>query len=96
MKPGPCAGSGTSSRYRSTIGKLMSSMVDASRITVVPTGVDSARFGVEVEREPAGPVVLFLGSMDWEANIDGVEWMCATMWQRIRAGGARRHIPRRG
>lgn len=64
--------------------ELMAQMTDPSRITVVPTGVDASRFGAEANREPAGPVVLFLGTMDYQANIDGVEWMCATMWPQIR------------
>jgi len=61
---------------------LMSDMTDPSRITVVPTGVDVAAY-----RGPAdssdGASVMFLGSMDWEANIDGVAWFCDQVWPRI-------------
>ena len=28
---------------------------------------------------------MYLGSMDWEANIDGVDWFCAEMWPRIKS-----------
>ena len=63
---------------------LMSPMTDPSRITVVPTGVD-----VEAYRTPAdssdAPSVMFLGSMDWEANIDGVEWFCEQVWPHVIA-----------
>lgn len=63
---------------------LMSSMTDPSRITVVPTGVD-----VETYRTAAGAFgahsVMFLGSMDWPANIDGVEWFCEQVWPRVIA-----------
>ncbi|HJU74638.1 MAG TPA: glycosyltransferase family 4 protein [Gemmatimonadaceae bacterium] len=63
---------------------LMARMVDPRRISVVPTGVDVARFQAAASREPSAPVVMYLGSMDWEANIDAVEWFCAEMWPRIR------------
>ncbi len=63
---------------------LMSTMTDPSHITVVPTGVD-----VEAYRSPAdssaAPSVMFLGSMDWEANIDGVEWFCEQVWPQVVA-----------
>ena len=39
-------------------------------------GLGGVRFGQEI---------IFLGSMDWEPNIDGVEWMCREIWPRIRA-----------
>ena len=63
----------------------MLEMGGASRITVVPTGVDVGRFREAASTQPTEPVVLFLGSMDWEPNIDGVEWMCREIWPRIKA-----------
>jgi sugar transferase (PEP-CTERM/EpsH1 system associated) len=68
--------------------ELMSKMTDASRITVVPTGVDIKKYspGVEAEKvgkSPDGPLVVFLGSMDWEPNIDGVEYFCREVWPRV-------------
>lgn len=65
--------------------RLMAGMLDPTRISVVPTGVDIARFHAAADQEPDGPLVLYLGSMDWEANVDGVEWFCADMWPRIHA-----------
>ncbi len=66
---------------------LMAKIVDPSRITVVPTGVDVAHY--RTARDAAGgndgPVVLFLGSMDWEANVDGVDYFCREIWPRINA-----------
>ena len=108
----------------------MSAMTEASRISVVPTGVDlqmyrsaageaaavdemnagetkagetradeaksdatsmngatgassgtssSTSFGVSAQ----APLVVFLGSMDWEANIDGVDYFCREIWPRV-------------
>jgi glycosyltransferase involved in cell wall biosynthesis len=67
--------------------QLMSRMADESRISVVPTGVDLAEYGELGNAHTAPtdkPVVLFLGSMDWEANIDGVDFFCRDIWPAIQ------------
>ena len=65
--------------------EAMEWMVDASHISVVPTGVDLKKFQYDPDVEPAGPLVVFTGSMDWEANIDGVEYFCKEVWPLVRA-----------
>jgi polysaccharide biosynthesis protein PslH len=60
-------------------------MVDPSHISVVPTGVDLKKFQYDPEAQPAGPLVVFTGSMDWEANIDGVEYFCKEVWPLVLA-----------
>jgi len=65
--------------------ELMSPMVDPSRITVVPTGVDLQQYRPVVGRQPVKPLVVFTGSMDWEANIDAVEYFCREAWPLVRA-----------
>jgi glycosyltransferase involved in cell wall biosynthesis len=77
---------------------LMSEMTDVARITVVPTGVDLSQYRAAastVSAEDAGeasamqvalekePLVVFLGSMDWEANIDGVDYFCREVWPAV-------------
>ncbi|MGC2558384.1 MAG: glycosyltransferase, partial [Terriglobales bacterium] len=54
---------------------LMTRWVEGDRITVVPTGVDLAEFAPDSSNptEPA-PIVSFVGAMDWEPNVDGVEY----------------------
>jgi polysaccharide biosynthesis protein PslH len=64
---------------------LMSEMVDSTHISVAPTGVDLAEYRSDVLPAAAEPVVMFLGSMDWEANIDGVEYFHRESWPRIQA-----------
>lgn len=45
---------------------------------VIPTGVDLEFFGY---RPPAAtPNVVFTGSMDWMANIDGIEFLLREVW----------------
>lgn len=63
---------------------LMSNMTDPSHITVVPTGVDVAAYRSAADSSAAASV-MFLGSMDWEANIDGVEWFCEEVWPHVIA-----------
>lgn len=65
--------------------KLMTDMVPGCRVCVVPTGVDVRAYSTVAGQEPTGPTVLFLGSMDWEANVDGVEWFCRDVWERVVA-----------
>ena len=62
----------------------MRSMTSPDRVTVVPTGVDMSQYGTG--RSPAGNGrdVIFLGSMDWEANVDAVEYFCHEIWPSIR------------
>ncbi len=64
---------------------IMAQLIDARHITVVPTGVDVARLHAAANTEPRTPLVMYLGSMDWEANVDGVEWFAREMWPRVRA-----------
>jgi polysaccharide biosynthesis protein PslH len=69
---------------------LMSAMTSGERITVVPTGVDVSAFRA-VAQPSNEPIVLFLGSMDWPANADGVAFFCRDIWPRVAAAvpGAR-------
>jgi polysaccharide biosynthesis protein PslH len=65
--------------------ETMSSMVDPSHISVVPTGVDLSKYWYDPNVRPSGPLVVFTGSMDWEPNIDGVEFFCKEVWARVLA-----------
>jgi polysaccharide biosynthesis protein PslH len=68
--------------------QAMSGMVNPSRISVVPTGVDLGKYRYDPEAHPTAPLVVFTGSMDWEPNIDGVEYFCANIWPHVLA-----HVP---
>jgi glycosyltransferase involved in cell wall biosynthesis len=62
----------------------MASMVDGTRVTVVPTGVDVSTYGA-LAATAEEPRLLFLGSMDWEANVDAVDYFCRDIWPAILA-----------
>lgn len=64
---------------------LMSAMTRSDRITVAPTGVDLSAYRPVAEVEADAPIVMFLGSMDWEANVDGVEYFCREIWPAVKA-----------
>jgi len=49
--------------------EVMSGMMDREKITVIPTGVDVAKFSYNPELRPARPLVVFAGSMDWAPRL---------------------------
>ena len=72
---------------------LMEAWVEGSRITVVPTGVDLQQYQPDFAFKPA-PVALFVGAMDWEPNVDAMEYFCQDIWPSIvaRVPGAKLRI----
>jgi glycosyltransferase involved in cell wall biosynthesis len=61
----------------------MRSKYGVSRIAAVPTGVDIDYFAPKGGRSPSTDLV-FLGSMDWMPNIDGVQWFVNEILPLIR------------
>ncbi|HKS40978.1 MAG TPA: glycosyltransferase family 4 protein [Blastocatellia bacterium] len=62
----------------------MSAMTDPSRISVVPTGVDLKQYRASATASATEKLVIFVGSMDWEANIDGVDYFCREVWPAVK------------
>lgn len=58
-------------------------MDSSCEITVVPTGVDTRKFSVAPPSTTNPPRVVFTGSMDWEPNIDAVEYFCQRIWPGV-------------
>lgn len=63
--------------------ELMTRWIDPSRITVVPTGVDLKQF--HPGPSSSNPLVLFVGAMDWQPNVDAMEYFCHDIWPLILA-----------
>ena len=61
-------------------------MAAARQVSVVPTGVDTSKYQYDPTLRPQFPLVVFSGSMDWEPNIDGVEYFCKDIWPRVLKG----------
>ncbi len=63
--------------------ELMRSRFGISNVSSVPTGVDTAYF----ERPAASQLrhdLVFVGSMDWMPNIDGMRWFLAEVFPNIQ------------
>ena len=73
----------------------MKTMTDSARISVVPTGVDLRQYQAAAGESATEPVVMFLGSMDWEANVDGVTLLLPRNMAAGETRGARSAIPHR-
>jgi polysaccharide biosynthesis protein PslH len=66
--------------------RLMAAWTDPKRITVVPTGVDLEMYRALDSLPAAGALVMFIGAMDWEPNVDAVEYFCREIWPAIESG----------
>lgn len=62
---------------------LMEAWVEGARITVVPTGVDLQQYRANFSYQPQSPLVMFVGAMDWEPNVDAMEYFCAEIWPSV-------------
>jgi glycosyltransferase involved in cell wall biosynthesis len=49
-----------------------------------PTGVDLEYFQLLPRTTSDVPTVMFMGSMDWYANVDGVNWFVEAVWPLIQ------------
>lgn len=65
--------------------QLMSQWCEPSHITVVPTGVDLGQYKALPSQPTAHPLIVFVGAMDWEPNIDGVDYFCEQILPLIKA-----------
>lgn len=63
--------------------RQMLEMDPSCEITVNPTGVDTKQFQVAPPSSAIPPRIVFTGSMDWEPNIDAMEYFCAQIWPRV-------------
>jgi glycosyltransferase involved in cell wall biosynthesis len=52
-------------------------------VTVVPNGVDAERFAPVPGPAEGSKELLFLGSLDWRPNQDGVVWFLEHVWDRV-------------
>lgn len=68
--------------------QMMRERYGLAQVEAIPTGVDLDKFAWRAP-EPVDaahpPTVVFTGSMDWDANIDGVRHFITEAWPRVRA-----------
>lgn len=56
---------------------------DVRHAAAIPTGVDLSYFTHAAPPDDGAPLIAFTGSMNWRANIDGIEWFMDEVWPRI-------------
>jgi glycosyltransferase involved in cell wall biosynthesis len=56
----------------------------ANVLGTAPTGVDIDYFTALPRTPAAKPTVIFVGSMDWMANVDAVHFFVADVWPQVR------------
>jgi glycosyltransferase involved in cell wall biosynthesis len=64
--------------------RMMREMFGVTRVTAVPTGVDIDYFARPAETPPAKTDLVFVGSMDWMPNTDGVHYFVREILPLIR------------
>jgi polysaccharide biosynthesis protein PslH len=62
--------------------ELMSAWADSGRISIIPTGVDLSEYKPSFSDQVA-PLVIFVGAMDWEPNVDAIEFFCKEVWPTV-------------
>jgi len=65
--------------------KEMLALAPGCSITVVPTGVDTEKYQPAPSVSGDPPLIVFTGSMDWEPNIDAVEYFCREIFPSVLA-----------
>ena len=58
-------------------------MAPGVRVEVVETGVDVAAFAPAADNVRSSSDVVFVGSMDWQPNIQGVQWFVKEIWPGV-------------
>lgn len=61
----------------------MLALAPGCTVTVVPTGVDTEQYRPAPSVSGTLPRIVFTGSMDWEPNIDAVEYFCRDVFPRV-------------
>lgn len=62
---------------------FMAQFMPVERISIVPTGVDLEQFRTSTGLQTEQPLVVFTGTMDFEPNVDGVDYFCREIWPRV-------------
>ncbi len=64
-------------------GRLIKSLAPGARVEVVPNGVEAESFSEEGNLEEDG-TLLFVGSLDYEPNVDAVRYFCQEVLPNIK------------
>jgi sugar transferase (PEP-CTERM/EpsH1 system associated) len=65
--------------------RLVNERTGTTAITVVPNGVEVQAYDPSSSAETSIPRLVFIGRMDYHANVDGVRWFCREVLPDIQA-----------
>ena len=65
--------------------RAMRWLAGVSHVDILPNGVDAAHFAPLPEITPEPRTAVFWGRLDFEPNIQGLEWFCQRIWPAVRA-----------
>ena len=64
--------------------EVLSADFGAIKPVAVPTGVDTDFFRPQLRAKRDDALFVFVGSMDWLPNEEGVRWFCQSIWSGVR------------
>jgi glycosyltransferase involved in cell wall biosynthesis len=70
----------------------LSDRAPGAAVSVIPNGVDLAYYAGAGRASAAGDSVVFVGSMDYHANIEAAAWFAGEVWPELRRRGVRRFV----
>ena len=59
-------------------------LTGVDRTAVIPNGVDLEAFQPDTASQSRGQKILFVGKMDYHANVDGMRWFCQEVFPLLR------------
>jgi polysaccharide biosynthesis protein PslH len=62
---------------------MKTSYVGAKNLAVIPTSVDVNRIKFDWNPNYEKPYILFVGSLDWQPNVDGLIWFIKNCWPQV-------------
>lgn len=62
---------------------LVDAGADPDSITVIPIAIDTDE-QAQIDRQPAGPHIVHIGTMYWPPNIDGINWFLDEVYPLVR------------
>ena len=60
-------------------GRFFEENFGITNVSTIPTGVDLEYFAPPADPVP-GSEIVFVGSLNWQPNIEGLQWFCREVW----------------
>lgn len=57
----------------------------ATRVEVIPAGVQRERLALRAGLSPRPKTLFWIGSLNWQPNLEGMDWFLREVWPQVRA-----------